>query len=212
MVTRSEEETMKRSSVGVSRLSSLNRRLEAASDGLRYSQPWLAGVALAAVLRAEPAHDAAERLARLRVERVEELVEVDGGRRLVREAIVAPSSSGGLLFGAEVEVDVAVGHARQRRLADRRARALVQRRPAVLVDVQLEVGLAVGGERDVLDLADRRAGDLDEVALDDLGGRLEAGVDRVVGAAAAREDDDDRHAPMTTAASATILPTTLEFT
>ena len=34
-VTSLEEETMKRSSSGVSRLSSLNRRLEAASEGLR---------------------------------------------------------------------------------------------------------------------------------------------------------------------------------
>ena len=41
-VTSFDDETMKRSSIGVSRLSSENSRLDAASEGLRYSQPRLA--------------------------------------------------------------------------------------------------------------------------------------------------------------------------
>ena len=73
-----------------------------------------------------------ERLARRRVEGVEELVEVDrGGRRVLLEH----AALGDLLaaLGRHAQVDVAVGDAGQRGLADGGERAAAQRR-VVLVD------------------------------------------------------------------------------
>src|SRR5438477_280873 len=65
----------------------------------------------------------------------------------------------------ELEVDVAVRDTGERRLPDDRLRALAQRHVAVVGDLERDVGLAVGRQVDVRDLADRGAGHLDEVAL-----------------------------------------------
>ena len=187
---------MKRSSSGVSRLSSRNSRLDAASDGLRYVDALVELLALALDLAGRAVDHALQRLARLGVERVEELVEVDrGGRRvLLDDALV------GDLLGAlrrQAEVDVAVGDAGERGLADGGEGAVAQRR-VVLVDLHRDLGLAVVGEVDVGDLADGRAADLHEVALDELGGVLEAGLDRVAAAG-----PDSRRTATTTATTRT---------
>jgi hypothetical protein len=62
-----------------------------------------------------------------------------------------------------------------------------------------QLGLAVARQADVLDEADLAAADLDQVALDHLGGRLEAHADLVVLGAAeqqeARDDEGDDPAP-----------------
>ncbi len=122
------------------------------------------------------------------VERVEQLVEVDLARRLRRRQVAAvgdPRRAG----RPEAQIDVAVGDARQRDLADRRGRALAQRREVGIGDVERQLGLAVRRQLDVRDGPDARAGDLDQVAADDLAGVDEIGLDGVRGAAA---EDDDR--------------------
>src|SRR5262249_46619195 len=67
-----------------------------------------------------------------------------------------------------LERDVPVRDARQRALADDRARALVERTEVAVVDRHDDLGDAVVGEPDVRDLPDRQAADLDLVALDEL--------------------------------------------
>src|SRR5215211_1642383 len=131
-----------------------------------------------------------EALARLRIERVEELVEVDRRRGLVR----ADRASVIDLFRAvrrEGQLDVAVGDARQGRLADGRVRARVQRL-VLVVDLHLDVGLAVVRDRDVLDRADRHAPDLHRVALYELPAVVELRGDRVRVVAGAEEHDRDK--------------------
>ena len=93
-------------------------------------------------------------------------------------------------LGRHAQVDVAVGDARQRGLADRGERAAAQRRE-VVVDLHRDLGLAVRREVDGLDRADGRAAGLDEVALHELGGVLEARLDLVAAAGRAQEEDRD---------------------
>ena len=95
---------------------------------------------------------------------------------------------GGAVAGAEVEVHVPVGDPRQRRLADDRLRALVQRLEGRVVDRQGQLGLTVGGQLDVRDAPDRAARHLHLVAGDDLAGVREDRLDLV--ARAAREQQD----------------------
>ena len=75
------------------------------------------------------------------------------------------------------QLDEAVGDAGQADGADARDGAAAQRRQLVVGDVELEVGQAVVGELDLLDLADDAAADLDQAALDELAGVDEARVD-----------------------------------
>ena len=151
--------------------------------------PSLNCLPLPLICAAEPRDDAGERLARRGVEGVEELVEVDGGGRRV---LLDHAAVGDLLaaLGRHAQVDVAVGDARQRGLADRGERAAAQRRVVVL-ELHRDLGLAVRREVDVLDGADRRAARLDEVALHQLGGVLEARLDLVVAAGGAQQEDRD---------------------
>ena len=102
---------------------------------------------------------------------------------------VAPSSSLGAEFGPGASDDVAVGDARQRAGADRRGRALVQRRVG-LVDLDRDLGQVVGRQLDVGDAADAAAADLHVVVLDQLAGALED--ERVLVLAAAGQQQD-RH-------------------
>ena len=144
----------------------------------------------ARVGRAESPDDVAEAVAGLGVEDVEDLVEVDGGRRVLlgdRPPVLD------LLGGArrELEIDVAVGDARQRGGANDRLGPAAQG-VLVVVDLDLDLGLAVVGQGDVLDLPHLRARDLDEVALDELGGVLEAQRVRVAAVTGAEKHDRDR--------------------
>jgi hypothetical protein len=125
------------------------------------------------------------------VEGVEDLVEVDGGGRAVLPD--RPAVGDGLgLRAREAEVDVAVGDAGQRRHADGGDRPFAQRR-VVVVDGEGELRLPVGREPDVLDLAGRHAGDLHEVAPDELRGVLELRLDLIAVAGPAEEQHrDDR--------------------
>jgi hypothetical protein len=127
--------------------------------------------------------DRLEVLARLRVERVEDLVEVDGRRRAVLVDHAAVGDRRGLAAG-KAQVDVAVGDAGHGGLADGGERAAAQRR-VVLVDLQGQLRLAVRRQLDVGDLASGDAGDLDEIALDELRGVLELRRDGVAPTAAA---------------------------
>src|SRR3954453_5038648 len=135
--------------------------------------------------------DARERLAGRGVERVEQLVEVDRRRRRI---LVDDPAVGDLrgAVGGHAQVDVAVGHAGERRLADGGGRPAAQR-GGVLLDAHRDPGLAVRREVDGLDLADRRAAGLDEVALDELRGVLEPGLDDVAAARRAQEEERDRY-------------------
>ena len=145
---------------------------------------------------------AAQRLARLGVEGVEELVEVDRGRRV---GLVDDAAGGDRLLVVgrrELEVDVAIGHAGERGLADDRLRAAAQRAIARVGDLHPHVGLAVGRQVDALDLADGDAGHLHEVALDELRGVLKARVDGVGAAAVAEQERRPRPASAATSAAA----------
>ena len=147
-------------------------------------------LALALDLVGRAVDHALQRLARLRVEGVEDLVEVDGGgRRVLLDHALVGDPLGALR--RHPQVDVAVGDARQRGLADGGQRAAAQRR-VVLVDLHRHRGLAVLGEVDAGDLADRRAAGLDQVALYELGGVLEVRGDGVA-AARATEQEDGNH-------------------
>jgi hypothetical protein len=122
-----------------------------------------------------PADEAAQGLARLRVEGVEELVEIDRGRRLALADDAVRRDRRGVVAGWELEVDVAVRDPGERGEPDRRVGALPQGR-GIAVHLRLDPRLAVGRELDVLDAAHGLAADLDLVALDDLGGVLEQEV------------------------------------
>ena len=103
----------------------------------------LAGLVAAARELARLAlEEALERLARLRVERVEDLVEVDRGVGLVDADLAAVGDL--LVAGAvrEGQVDVAVGEPGLGELPDRRPRAERQRR-VVLLDREGDLGLRV---------------------------------------------------------------------
>ena len=159
--------------------------------GVQVQQAGVHVLAAALVLGVQALDELLEVLAGGLVERVEDLVEVDGGGRAVLPDRAAVGDLG-FLLAREAEVDVAVGDAGERGLADGGERALAQRR-VLLVDAEGQLGLAVGGEADVLDLAGRHAGDLHEVALDELRGVLEARLDLVAVAGPAQQQHrDDR--------------------
>ena len=117
-----------------------------------------------------------ERLARLRPEGVEELVEVDGEVVLLA-ARASPRRRARRVVGPRGDRDVAVGDPRERGGADDGRRALVER----LVDRDRDLGLRVVGQGDAVDRADRLAGDEHLVAGDELAAVLE---EQVVGAPA----------------------------
>ncbi len=145
-------------------------------------------LAAALVLRGRALDHLLEVLAGGLVERVEDLVEVDRGRRRLLADDAAVGDLRGLGAG-EPQVDVAVGDAGQRRLADRRLRAAPQRR-VLLVDAERELGLPVGRQPDLLDRARADARDLHEVALDELRGVLELRLDRVAARGALQQHHD----------------------
>ena len=157
--------------------------------GVEVEQAGVHLLAAVGVLGVEALDQALEVLAGGLVEGVEDLVEVDrgGGRLLLDRAAVGDRR---LACAREPEVDVAVGDAGQGGLADRREGALAQRR-VVVVDAEGQLGLAVGRDADVLDLARRHAGDLDEVAAHELRGVLEARLDLVLLAGPAQEQHRD---------------------
>ena len=146
-------------------------------------------LALAVVLRGEALDDALQVLARVRVERVEERVEVDdGGRRAGRERRAVVELLGRV--GRRRQGDVAVRDARQRREADDGRRAVAQRRVGLL-DLHAHARAVVVGQRDLADGADAAAADLHVVVLDQLAGVLEQQVVRVRLAAAEQQDGNE---------------------
>jgi hypothetical protein len=162
------------------------RRVEVLERGVR-----LGG--LAVVLLRSALDDVLKTLARLRVERVEELVEVDRRLGLVGSDLAAAVDLRRAV-GARLELDVAVGDPRQRRRANDGGRALVQRVEAG-ADRHLHARLGMVVESDRLDLADRASRHLDEVALHELAGVRERRRDGVARPAAEHEErdhDDDR--------------------
>ena len=96
----------------------------------------------------ETADDAAQRLALLGSEDVEELIEIDRRRRVLR---VDGAAVRDRLVGAwsEAQVDVAVGDAGEGRRANDALGALAQGR-VLVVDADAQLGLAVVGQGDVL--------------------------------------------------------------
>ena len=105
----------------------------------------------------------------LRVERVEQLVEVDRRRRLRdRDRRVVRQRPARVRAGRDR--DIAVRDARQRRQADDRLRALAQRRVGLL-DADPHRRLVVGGQLDRAHAADRAPADLHVVALHQLTAR-----------------------------------------
>jgi hypothetical protein len=147
-------------------------------------------LALAVVLVAEAADDVLEALAGLRVERVEERVEVDRRGRVVRLDLAAVVDLLGVVR-ARLKRDVAVGDARQRRRADRRLRARVQRR-VVVVELERHDRVGVLVQLDLGDRADLAAAHEDGVALDELAGVVEDRLDLVAVAAAEHRERDER--------------------
>ena len=174
--------TMKRVRAASSSVSSPTSRREVDSSGLKYSAAMPASASLPSYWVGEALDDVLERAARLRVERVEDLVEVDDRRRRVRgehRAVVEL----GRVAGSHGQGDVAVGDARQRRQPDRRLGALAQRREGLL-DLHGHRGLVVVGELDVGDRAHAAAADLDVVVAHELARVLEHERVLVTGAAA----------------------------
>src|SRR3954452_15387636 len=147
-------------------------------------------LALALVLRGEALDDALQVPARLRVESVEELVDIDhvGGRAgRQRGAVVQLLRR----VGGGGERDVAVGDARERGQADHGLGALAQRRIGLL-DLDVDARLVAVRQRDLADGADAAATDLHVVVLDELTGVLEHEV-VLVRAASAEEQHGDEH-------------------
>ena len=137
---------MKRVSASSSSVVSLTSRRALESSGLKYSVGRGGLRALAVELGLEALDHALEVLARLRVERVEQLVEVDRRRGLRdRDRRVVGQRLARVRAGRDR--DVAVRDARQRRQPDDRLRALAQRRVG-LVDVDRDRRLVVGGQLD----------------------------------------------------------------
>ena len=92
----------------------------------------------------------------------------------------------------QVDLDEAVRDRRERSRPDHEARSGRQRR-VVLLDLELDLGLAVVGHLEVRHLADLHAAELDEVALHELPGVDEAGLERVAVAAAAEQEQGNKH-------------------
>ena len=189
-VTRLLELTTNLVNLEVSRFSSANSSLLVAIAGFRYSQASWAFWPRPAYCEADPWKTFWRPL------RVGPLSVLKSSSRSTMSVVLAGSDdaavagSRALWSGPQVEIDVAVGDPRQRRLPDGRVRALVKRRE--VVQAERQVGLAVAGQRDVRDRADGVTADLDLVAGDDLAGVVEDRVD-LVARPAREQDDGDRH-------------------
>jgi hypothetical protein len=94
--------------------------------------------------------------------------------------------------GRHRQVHVAVGDAGLRELADLRPGALAQRRVRV-VDRELDLGLAVVGDLDALDRADRDTTRLDRVPPHELAGVDEARLDAVAAGASEQDEGEQGH-------------------
>ena len=108
-----------------------------------------------------------EALERRRVQRVEQLVDVDRAGRSRGRNDPARGDLG-RVARTQPQVDVAVGDPRQRGQPHRRLGPLVQRRVVRVADVEGQLRLPAARQRDVRHRPDGVAGDLDLVALDDL--------------------------------------------
>ena len=175
----------------VLRSSWLTRRREVDSTGLKYSADSAASAPLPSYCAAKPWMTPWRSLRVGRVERVEQLVEVDDvGRRAdgERRAVVELLRR----VRRRRERDVAVGDARQRGQADHGLGALAQRRVRLL-DLDADARAVVVGERDRADRADAAAADLHVVVLDELARVLEHEVVLVRRAPAQEQhgDEDD---------------------
>ena len=152
-------------------------------DAIRPTRPGvLFGEALDHLLQPNP---------RLRVQRVEQLIQIDDflGRRCRQRCA---RRQRGRAVGTGRKSDVAVRDCRQRRHPDLGHRALVKRRER-RVDVDGHPRRVVVGQHDIRDGSDRYATDLHLVASDELAG---FGEDQLIrGAASAREHQvgDDQH-------------------
>ncbi len=143
---------------------------------------------LALVPVREPLDHSLEAAARRRVQCVEELVELDDRRRVVRVehgAVVERRAE----VRPRVDVDVAIGDPDQRLGADRGRRPAVKRRELVL-DRDLHLGAAVRGQLDPGDAPGRRAADAHDVALDELARVVE---DEPVGVRVLAPDEQEQH-------------------
>ena len=126
------------------------------SAGLRYCSASRGLRRLAAVAgRPGPAISCCSPRARLRVEGVEELVEVDRRGRVVDADLPAVVDLAARCSGPGASCHVAVGDARQRGGANRRLGARVQRRELVLGHGHLDDRLRPVVELDAVDRADR---------------------------------------------------------
>ena len=135
--------------LAVSRLSSRNRTLAVEIAGLRYSHASCASLRSARVLGRRALEHVLNALAGRRVQRVEELVEIDrarggGPRRIPPEGSRAPWPAQGRAGRSDSRFPTA-------RRPDDRRRALAQRLELRVVDVQRQLSVAVWGQRDLRD-------------------------------------------------------------
>ncbi len=137
------------------------------------------------------ADEVAQSLAGIRVERVEQDVEVDRRGGVVR---LDPTAVVDLLgvVGPGLDRDIAVGDCRQRGRANGRLGARVQGRE-LLVDLHRDNRLGAIVELDDRDRPDRRAADADLSARDQLARVLEDRLDLVGLAVAEHGERDQRH-------------------
>ncbi len=143
------------------------------------------------VRRREPLDHVLEVVDRLRRQRVEELVEVDGrDGLLLRERASVRDRGAGLGVGRNRQLNLATGDLGERRRADGRDRAAPQRR-VVVVDAERDLGLAARAELDVAHRADGHAAHDHLVSRDQLARVLELGGDLVVVASGEHDDECD---------------------
>ncbi|MEJ7718679.1 MAG: hypothetical protein WKF31_12210 [Thermoleophilaceae bacterium] len=174
----------------MSRFSSRKSRAEVREGGVQVALGLVELVAAAADLDGLALEELLHRHAGDGVEGVEDLVDVDLGDGLVDVDRAAVGDLGVAALG-QLEVDDAVGDARDRGQADGRAGALVQRRVVRGVDLDRDRGLAVGRDLEVLDGADLGAGDLDVVALHELAGVQEVDLEVVARGAGAEHEEGE---------------------
>ena len=127
------------------------------------------------------------------VEGVEELVELDGGLGVGEaDRPVVGNLLARLVARGEREIDLAVRDPRERDGSDPRRGAARQRRVLVR-DREGDERRLPRAERDLLDRSDRRPGDGDLLAADELARVLEFRGDRVLVTAGQEEDRDRKH-------------------